>query len=135
MVNVRDTALGNSWLWDRGTFTNRKFMMQEIYQKYLEGENIGHIEKEKDPFWEPPQDCLIGTATVYLKSLAYNMDFSDKLVLVDLKGLDEGSMDVTLIPCGKEGRPLPEENFVDEPTELLKKPFNFRVRPFRNFHN
>ena len=33
---------------------NRRFVMQEHYQKYLEGDdNILKLKKEEDPFWEP----------------------------------------------------------------------------------
>jgi kinesin family protein 1 len=33
---------------------NRRFVMQEHYQKYLEGDdNILSLKKEEDPFWEP----------------------------------------------------------------------------------
>ena len=29
----------NSWLWDRNKFINRKFLMQEMYQNYIEGDD------------------------------------------------------------------------------------------------
>ena len=39
---------GNSWLWDRNKFINRKFIMQEMYQNYVEG----------DASWDVPQVFL-----------------------------------------------------------------------------
>jgi hypothetical protein len=38
---------GNDWLWDRNKFINRKFLMQEMYQNYVEG----------DADWDVPQVC------------------------------------------------------------------------------
>ena len=35
----------NSWLWDRNKFISRKFLMQEMYQNYVEG----------DENWDLPQ--------------------------------------------------------------------------------
>ena len=43
------------------------------------------MKKEEDPFWEPPEDILIGTANVFLQSLSYALDFDDKLAVTDYK--------------------------------------------------
>ena len=48
---------------------------------------LGDIPREEDPFWEPPEDILIGTANVFLQSLAYALDFDDKLSVTDYKVL------------------------------------------------
>ena len=54
MVRMTDLQNLNIWLWDRGKLMNRRFVMQEQYQKYLEGDdNILHLKKEEDPYWEP----------------------------------------------------------------------------------
>ena len=42
---------GNDWLWDRNKFINRKFIMQEMYQNYIEG----------DENWDYPQ---VGSLTL-----------------------------------------------------------------------
>ena len=40
-----------------------------------------------DPFWEPPEPALVATASVFLQSLAYRLDFrDDTLVLSDYRG-------------------------------------------------
>ncbi len=36
-------------------------------------------------FWEPIEDILIGTAGVFLQSLAYLLDFDDEINIVDYK--------------------------------------------------
>lgn len=59
---------------------------QDLYQKFLDGdETVADIPREEDPFWEPPEDLLVGTANVFLQSLAYALDFDDKLSVTDYK--------------------------------------------------
>ena len=36
VVQMKDLNTGNLWMWERGKFMNRRFMMQEMYTKYLE---------------------------------------------------------------------------------------------------
>ena len=35
---MRNLANDNAWLWSRGQFLDRKYLMQEMYQNYVEGE-------------------------------------------------------------------------------------------------
>ena len=51
----------------------------------MDGEDLSKVPKEEDPFWEPPEDVLIGTASVFLQSLSYALDFDDKLSITDYK--------------------------------------------------
>ena len=37
----------------------------------MDGDDVSSIPKEEDPFWEPTEDVLIGTANVFLQSLCY----------------------------------------------------------------
>lgn len=53
----------------------------------MDGEDVKKIKKDDDPFWEPPEDVLIGTANVFLQSLSYALDFDDKLAVTDYKVL------------------------------------------------
>ena len=62
------------------------FCQQDLYQRFLDGdESVKNIPLEEDPFWEPPEDVLIGTANVFLQSLSYALDFDDKLMVTDYK--------------------------------------------------
>ena len=98
-----------------------------MYQQYLDGEDVLKRPREEDPFWEPTEDVLIGTASVFLQSLSYALDFEDKLTITDYKGLEEGHLFVNITPCNQAGRTLDEDSFVDEPSELLGKPYHFKV--------
>ena len=99
-----------------------------MYQAWLDGDqDISLIPKEEDPFWEPIEDALIGTANIFLQSLAYALDFEDCLNIVDFKSVKVGSLNVHLTPCSDKGRPLGEEHYVDDPRELLGKLYHFKV--------
>ncbi|XP_066289623.1 kinesin-like protein KIF28 isoform X6 [Branchiostoma lanceolatum] len=128
VVKMKNLLNGNTWLWERGKFMNRRYMIQELYQRHLDGdEDVMKIPKEEDPFWEPPEDVLIGTANVFLQSLSYALDFDDKLSVTDYKGVEEGNLYVNITPCSDKGKPLDEDFFVEDPQELLGKPFHYKV--------
>ncbi|XP_067652315.1 kinesin-like protein KIF28 [Haliotis asinina] len=127
MVKMKNLLNGNTWLWERGKFMNRRYLIQEMYQRYLDGEDVSHIKQEDDPFWEPTEDVLIGTANVFLQSLAFGLDFDDKVVITDYKAQEEGFLYVNVTPCTQSGKPFDEEYFVESPNELLKKPYHFKV--------
>ena len=59
--------------------------LKDHYQRFVDAEDISKIPKEEDPFWEPTEDVLIGTANVFLQSLSYALDFDDKLAVTDYK--------------------------------------------------
>ena len=62
------------------------YVLKDLYQRFLDGdESVKTIPQEEDPFWEPPEDVLIGTANVFLQSLSYALDFDDKLAITDYK--------------------------------------------------
>ncbi|KAK3102002.1 hypothetical protein FSP39_008034, partial [Pinctada imbricata] len=45
MVKMRQLETGNEWMWDRNKFINRKFLMQEMYQNYVEGADDWDVPK------------------------------------------------------------------------------------------
>ena len=46
---------------------NNIIFPQDLYQKFLDSDLEENIPKEEDPFWEPPEPVLIGTANAYLQ--------------------------------------------------------------------
>ncbi|XP_052232106.1 kinesin-like protein KIF28 isoform X2 [Dreissena polymorpha] len=126
-VKMKNLLNENTWLWERGKFMNRRYLIQDLYQKFLDGDDISKIPKEEDPFWEPTEDVMIGSANVFLQSLSYALDFEDKIMVTDYKGQEEGFIVIHVAPCQKDGKPLEEEAFVDNPKELLGKPYHFKV--------
>ncbi|UJR22741.1 hypothetical protein I4U23_025773 [Adineta vaga] len=128
MIRMRNLINQNIWYWDDTKFFNRSYIIKEHYQKFLDGdEDVLYIAKEDDPFWEPVEDVLIGTANVFVQSLAYLLDFDDEVAIVDYKGLEHGRFSVNLNPCLSNGQIVTEEHFIDQPDELLNKPYHFKV--------
>ena len=61
-------------------------LFQELYQQYIDGDNsYKDLDEDKDPFFDPPEDLMVGSANVFLQSLSYALDFEDKLVITDYK--------------------------------------------------
>ncbi|KAL8592992.1 hypothetical protein ACOMHN_017922 [Nucella lapillus] len=128
MVKMKNLLNGNTWLWERGKFMNRRYLIQNKYQEYLDGdEDAFNLQKDQDPFWEPTEDVLVGTASVFLQSLSFALDFDDKLIITDYKGAQEGQLYVDITPCSQSGKPLDEDYFVEDPNDLLSKPYHFKV--------
>ncbi|CAF3662340.1 unnamed protein product [Adineta steineri] len=128
MIKMKNLLNQNVWYWDDVKFVNRSFIIKEHYQKFLDGdEEILYIAKEDDPFWEPVEDLLLGTANVFLQSLAYSLDFADEICIVDYKGLEQGRLSINLCPCSPNGKVLNEEHFVEQPEELLDKSYSFKI--------
>lgn len=130
MVKMRNLFNGNEWLWERAKFMDRRFQMQELYQKYLEDEDkqlTGPPTKESDPFFDPLDDVFIGTVSVFLQSLGYALDLEDHLTVSDYKGEDQGQLNLHITPCDANGKPLGDDFFVEDPSELLGKPYAFKV--------
>ncbi len=38
---------------------NRKYLMMDLYHRWLEGETID-VDKNKDPYWDPLDDIFLG---------------------------------------------------------------------------
>jgi len=128
-VKVTDRSTKYVWLWPKSKFINRKYLMQELYELWVDGEAI-ETDQSKDPFWDPPEDLFLGSVYLYLQSLAYQLDIDDSLTVTNYQGQDEGKLHVGLCPCDATGRPLAESatSFVSSPQELLQKRMDLLVR-------
>ncbi|ELU00840.1 hypothetical protein CAPTEDRAFT_171489 [Capitella teleta] len=127
-VKVKNMALGNEFLWDRNTFINRKFLMQEMYQNYVEGDQDWNRPKESDPFWEDPNaEVFLGSVHVYLQSLAYMVELEENLTITDYKGTEQGLLQVQMHPCTKAGKDIGDD-YVDDPSELVGRDYFFKLK-------
>lgn len=51
------------------------------------------IPQEKDPFWEPhTTPVLIGTVSVFMQTIPYLIEMTDKLNIMDVKGQEVGGL-------------------------------------------
>nr|KAG5687659.1 hypothetical protein BaRGS_027551 [Batillaria attramentaria] len=126
MVKMKNLENGNEWLLDRNKFINRKYLMQEMYQNFMEGDKDWDVPKEKDPFWEPPSsDVQIGSVHVYLQSLGYLVELQENLAITDFKGNDCGHLMLEILPCDDKWKELPEEIYAESPQDLTYCKFKF----------
>ncbi|XP_038044731.1 kinesin-like protein KIF28P [Patiria miniata] len=127
-VLMRCNNNDNEFLWDRNKFLNRKYLMQEMYQNFVDGDTDWDREKDKDPFWEPPDsEVMIGCTHVYLQSLGYLIEVEEFLGITDYRGNEQGLLKVDIYPCNRDGSALAEDDFVDEPKELLGRQVAFKI--------
>lgn len=77
--------------------------MEELYQCFLEGEDR-HVAQENDPFWDPVEAIHLGSAHIWLQSLAYRMQLEEQVEFLNCEGLEEAVLDVHVIPCSPAGR-------------------------------
>jgi kinesin family member 1 len=75
----------NVWLWSKAKFINRKYLMQEMYQKWANGETVD-TDQSKDPFWDPPEEVFLGSAFIYLQSLSYQIEADETLSITNYQG-------------------------------------------------
>nr|VZI47555.1 unnamed protein product [Spirometra erinaceieuropaei] len=133
MIRMKCDVTGHVWIWERGKFLNRRFLMQEMFQDFEnpdpESARKKSLTPEDDPFWEPLESLLVGFAPVFLQSLAYGLDFSDRLQISDLDGAAIGWLDAALQPCFQTGKlsVSGDDFFVDDPKELIGKPYYFKI--------
>ncbi|XP_041350719.1 kinesin-like protein KIF28P [Gigantopelta aegis] len=125
IVRVTNMNTKKVWVWDKDKFLHRKVLMDEIYQRHIEGERIT-LSHDNDPFWDPVEDIYLASCHVRLQSLSYNLDVDEHFALHNYHGKEEGVVHVRLVPCDRAGRPLGEDHMM-EPADLLDKPFDFTL--------
>lgn len=126
-VKMKSSEDDAEWIWDRNKFLNRKFLMQEMYQNYVDGDDWD-VPEERDPFWEPyDAEVLIGSAHMYLQSLAYMIEVEESLAVNDHKGNEHGLLQVEAFPCDERGNE-DIEDFVETPEELIGQSLYFKLK-------
>lgn len=120
-------------MWDKNTFTNRKFMMQEMYNNYIDGDTDWDKPESEDPFWEDPSNpFLIGTAHVHMMALAYNFHTEENFSITDYRGTDQGQLTCKLLISSKSGKVLSDRDLdeiaIDDPSrDLVGHALNFKL--------
>lgn len=56
------------------------------------------------------------------------VDTDEKLPINDFKGNEEGFLQVVIDPCTASGGALGDNDFVDDPKELVGKPLSFKIK-------
>uniref|UniRef100_A0A8C0C8D8 Kinesin-like protein 6 n=1 Tax=Balaenoptera musculus TaxID=9771 RepID=A0A8C0C8D8_BALMU len=130
MVKATNQRTHQVWIWSKAKFINRKFLMEELYQRFLDGED-SHVAQEDDPFWDPAEVIHLGSAHIWLQSLAYCMKFEEQVEFLNCDGLEEAVLHIHIGPCSPTGQARGEEDVVTDPLELLGKRMDFQIRIVR----
>lgn len=77
--------------------------MEELYQRFLDGDD-GLVDKESDPFWDPVEVIHLGSAHIWLQSLAYCMKLEEQMEILNSEGREEAIILINIIPCFPNGR-------------------------------
>ena len=119
MVKV-DTVSGDAvaWWWDMEKFKNRLYLMREMYEEYIYGDRslsaLSFYTQDKDPFYDPPANQLIGKALVFLQGLNYFIDIEEAVPIIDYKGAEKGELLLHLIPQKCGGKLCQVDDFFDD---------------------
>ncbi|KAL8185788.1 UNVERIFIED_CONTAM: hypothetical protein K2H54_058061 [Gekko kuhli] len=124
IVKVTHNITNQVWVWSKSKFINRKFLMEELYQRFLDGEGV-QVDNESDPFWDPVEVLHLGSAHIWLQSLAYCMKLEEQIELLNSEGKEEAILLINIIPCSPNGR----YKVYDLPQSLYTKPAWKNVNP------
>uniref|UniRef100_A0A8V0XZM8 Kinesin-like protein n=1 Tax=Gallus gallus TaxID=9031 RepID=A0A8V0XZM8_CHICK len=125
-VKVTHETTQQVWVWSKAKFINRKFIMEELYQRFLEGEDPA-VNQDSDPFWDPVEAVHVGSAHVWLQALAYRMRLEERAELLNSEGLEEAVVLINLSSCSSDGRLFGEDEMVIDPLELLERRVDFQI--------
>ncbi|XP_060099840.1 kinesin-like protein KIF28 [Heteronotia binoei] len=126
IVKVTHNITNQVWVWSKSKFINRKFLMEELYQRFLDGEDV-MVDNENDPFWDPVEVIHLGSAHIWLQSLAYCMKLEEQIELLNSEGKEEAILLINIFPCSPNGRAFGEDDMVIDPLEMLGKRIDFQI--------
>ncbi|KAM9817524.1 kinesin-like protein KIF28P [Neosynchiropus ocellatus] len=154
VVRVTSTRSQQVWIWSKPKFVNRKFLMEEVYQQHLdqagpaqvteallvaarserrgltcqrEEGRVPTLPRERDPFWDPVEPLPLGTAHLWLQTLAFRIPLEEQLEVLGSEGSEEAVLQVQLVPCTPAGLPLSEDDILMDPSELLGRRLDFQL--------
>ncbi|XP_041105316.1 kinesin-like protein KIF28P [Polyodon spathula] len=131
-VKVTHKETKQVWVWSKAKFINRKFLMEELYQRHVEEDTVC-VDREKDPFWDPVDCVHLGSAHVWLQSLAFCIKLEEQVEFLNSEGREEAILQIHLVPCTPTGEVLGEDDILIDPTELLGRRLDFQIHVIQGF--
>ncbi|XP_033972238.1 kinesin-like protein KIF28P [Trematomus bernacchii] len=137
-IVIRVTAVGRKqvWMWSKTKFVNRKFLMEDAYQLHqaeksrdniAEGLSTAALPRDEDPFWDPVEPLLLGSAHLWLQSLAFRIPLEEQLEVLGSEGTEEAILQAQLVPCTSTGLAQGEDDILIDPSELLGRRLDFQL--------
>ena len=120
-VLVKFIKLNRYGTWEHDKLANRIYMMREMYsESQSDVTYLTTVDQDDDPFYDPPENQLIGVAHIYLESLGFMLDIQQNTPLVTDSGTQAGTLSLDIFPCGPGGSvdDVPE---IDAPEDLIGK--------------
>jgi hypothetical protein len=77
-------------------------------------------ELDLDPFFIKEEEVTIGTGSLFLSSMRYNIPYDDVISVLDYKGRSEGRLKVAVTPFNKD--------VVTDPKSLIGKSIRFTIK-------
>lgn len=110
-------------MWSLEKFVNRLYLMREMYEDFVDaGRDMKEVEEiygqEYDPFFDPPEEQLIGKAYVMLAPLDFFINIDDTPSVIQFQGKTDGALHVSISLDEKQVDAL-ERFDTDEETTLL----------------
>lgn len=131
MIKMANLVTNNRWMLSRSNFIDRRFMMQKLMQAMQadddDDSDSDDDDEGPDPFYHSPGYVTIGCATCFLDSLTYNIEFDEKVNIVDYKGRNEGQLHVSVYPCDKNKVNFDPEDVNEDPNNLLDRPMYLKM--------
>lgn len=114
--------------WPAEKFRNRLYIIKDVLEEFFDTGEKPVLDKDTDPFWDPPNPILIGQSFLQLEPLGYfienNLDNAKILTIDGAEGY-KGEVSIGYMPCDREGNEgedyMPDELTVDELDELIGK--------------
>ena len=72
--------------WPVEKFKNRLFMIRDVLDEYFETGEMPSLEKETDPFWDPPNPILIGQSFLQLEPLGVGIENELEAAILSIDG-------------------------------------------------
>ncbi|PWA29193.1 hypothetical protein CCH79_00006130 [Gambusia affinis] len=132
----KQASVAQVWMWSKAKFVNRKFLMEEVYQQFKAAQHEDNrveslpavvLPRDKDPFWDPVEPLLLGTAHLWLQSLAFRIPLEEQLEMLGSEGTEEAILQAQLVPCTSTGLPLGEDDILIDPSEVLGRRLDFQL--------
>ena len=79
--------------------------------------------QEGDPFFDPPEDRMIGVSRIQLEPLRYLLDVDEWTPLVDYRGQSQGELLVKMVPASEEV----DLEELEDMVSMTGKPLQLRI--------
>ena len=132
-IDVTWDDTGRKSNWPTATLEARVEEWREVYGHWVEGElftsEAADAISSSAAAEASSEMRKLGTAELRTEPLAYFLDTETAYpAIVGPDGERRGTLEVSAVPCAKDGAPLGESAAVDDPRDALGKPLHFLVR-------